>query len=427
MRNSTSIQTTSNIPETPGVYFLKNKDNEIVYIGKARNLRSRVTSHKQSKDSFKNVEPIHSVEWVQLANEIEALIKEREYIQHYQPKLNVLLRDDKQYLYIGVTKQEYPRIFTTHQPLLNKRQNAVKSEYIGPFTDATAVKKTLRYLRKSFPFYMTTAKQATRKQQHSPLACPYCHLNLCPGPDPDKQQYRQTITTLRRIFTGKYPFVIKNLKKQVQEHSKKQEFEKAAVLQKQYNALYTVFHHHAPVSAPNPKRILAVNEPAQYLAWLLNVELPIFIIEGYDISNFQGKESVASVVRFEKGQPNKSLYRSMNIRSAGDEPNDFLSLQEALRRRFAHTEWSYPDLVLLDGGRGQLTAGVAQLKQLRVTVPIVALAKKQEELYIPGRRPMLLSKMPEDVQYLLQSVRNEAHRFAITRHRARHRKTFRTE
>ena len=114
----------------------------------------------------------------------------------------------------------------------------------------------------------------------------------------------------------------------------------------------------------------------------------------------------------------------MNIRSAGDEPNDFLSLQEALKRRFAHTEWSYPDLVLLDGGRGQLTAGVVQLKQLQITVPIVALAKKQEELYMPGRRPMLLSKMPKDVQYLLQSVRNEAHRFAITRHRARHRKMF---
>ena len=276
MRNSTSIQNTSNIPEAPGVYFLKNKNNEIVYIGKARNLRSRVNSHKQSKDSFKNVEPIQSIEWVQLANEIEALIKEREYIQHYQPKLNVLLRDDKQYLYIGVTKQECPRIFTTHQPILSKQKNAIQSEYIGPFTDATAVKKTLRYLRKSFPFYTATAKQATRKQAHPSLACPYCHLNLCPGPNPNKQQYRQTVTTLRHIFTGKYSFVMKNLKKQVQECSKKQEFEKAAVLQKQYNALYTVFHHHAPIVAPNPKRILAVNEPAQYLAQLLNVELPIF-------------------------------------------------------------------------------------------------------------------------------------------------------
>lgn len=424
MRNSTSIQTTSNIPETAGVYFLKNKNNEIVYIGKARNLRSRVNSHKQSKDSFKNVEHIQSVEWVPMANEIEALIKEREYIQHHQPKLNVLLRDDKQYLYIGVTKQEYPRIFTTHQPKLNKSKNAIQSEYIGPFTDATAVKKTLRYLRKSFPYYLATAKQATRKQNHSSLPCPYCHLNLCPGPNPNKQHYRQTIVTLRRIFTGKYLAVMKNLKKNIQQHSKKQEYEQAAVLQKQYDALYTVFHHHAPITAPNPKRILAVNEPAQYLAKLLNVELPVFIIEGYDISNLQGKQSVASIVRFEKGRPNKSLYRSMNIRSAGDEPNDFLSLQEALARRFAHTEWSYPDLVLLDGGRGQLTAGVAQLKKLQITVPIAALAKKQEELYIPGRRPMLISKMPQDVQYLLQSVRNESHRFAITRHRARHRKTF---
>ena len=427
MRNSTSIQNTKTIPESAGVYFLKNANNEIVYIGKARNLRSRVASHKQSKDAFKNVEHIQSVEWVQLANEIEALIKEREYIQHYQPKLNVLLRDDKQYLYIGITKQEYPRIFVTHQPAL-KNKPAVQSEYIGPFTDATAVKKTLRYLRKSFPFYMTTAKQATRKQNHAALPCPYCHLNLCPGPTPDKQRYRKTVTTLRHIFTGKYSFVMKNLKKELRARVQNQEYETAATLQKQYDALHTVFHHHAPITtAPTPKRILAVNEPAQYLATLIGVELPVFIIEGYDISNIQGKESVASIVRFEKGRPNKSLYRSMNIRSAQDEPNDFLSLQEALSRRFAHTEWSYPDLVLLDGGRGQLSAGVAQLKKMNITVPIVALAKKQEELYIPGRRPMLLSKMPQDAQYLLQSVRNEAHRFAITRHRARHRKTFTKE
>ena len=172
MRNSTSIQTTSNIPETAGVYFLKNKNNEIVYIGKARNLRSRVNSHKQSKDSFKNVEHIQSVEWVPMANEIEALIKEREYIQHHQPKLNVLLRDDKQYLYIGVTKQEYPRIFTTHQPKLNKSKNAIQSEYIGPFTDATAVKKTCATCENRSP----TTSQPPNKQPENKATRP------CPAP-----------------------------------------------------------------------------------------------------------------------------------------------------------------------------------------------------------------------------------------------------
>ena len=428
MRPNAHIENISSIPQCDGVYFLKNGDNEIVYIGKARNLRSRINTHKQQKDAFKHTpERIESVEWVQTANEIEALIKEREYIQHYQPKLNVLLRDDKQWMFVGITKQQHPYIFLTHQPI---QRNATKVEYIGPFTDGTALKRVMRTLRKSFPYYMTTNKQAGTKKMHSTLPCPYCHLGLCPGDEQtlDTKHYLHTISTIRQILTGKYSFVMKQIQKQIKECVKKQEFENASVLQKQYDSLHKIFTHHAHI-ADSPKLIhqQVGDSPSSaiYLAQLVGVELPVNTIEGYDISNLQGNESIASIVRFENGKPNKSLYRYMNIRSANNEPNDFLSLQEALARRLKHKEWSYPDLILLDGGKGQLSAGVEQLRASGVSIPIVALAKKQEELFLSDKKgSVLLSSMPQQVEHLLQHIRNEAHRFAITRHRAKHRKQF---
>lgn len=424
MKNKTSINDISKIPKSAGVYFLKNKDSDVFYIGKARNLYNRINNHKKSKDSFKDIEIIHSVEWVKMANEIEALIKEREYIQHYQPKLNVNLRDDKQYIYVGITKEDYPHIYFTHQPLQPKRGN-ILSEYIGPFTDGKSIKNVLRLLRKSFPYYMTSQKRAAVKKKHSLLQCPYCHLQMCPGPSPNKTNYRRTISTIRKILKGNYKTVMKDIKKQQKEKIKQQKFEDAGILQKQYEALENVFTHRAQsATLPVITRKNNYSETANYLSKFLKTELPINIIEGYDISNIQGAESIASIVRFENGKPNKSLYRYMNIKST-DTPNDFLSLQEALRRRLSHTEWSYPDLILLDGGKGQLSSGVKELKKLNITIPIVSLAKKQEELFTTlHKNSTLLSSMPSHVEYLLESIRNEAHRFAITRHRARHRKVF---
>lgn len=427
-KNTTSIDTISHIPRAPGVYFLKNKKDEVIYIGKARNLHSRISQHKQNKNAFKNVETIHSVEWIQMANEIEALIKEREYIQHYQPKLNVLLRDDKQYSFVGITEEALPRVFLTHQPLKTaKRRGALKHIYIGPFTDASSLKHTLRWLRKIFPYYTATPKQASKPRKHPGLPCPYCHLELCPGPQPDSAAYRQSISTLKRILTGQYSFVMRDLQQNIKRAIKQQRFEDAGALQKKYEGMHNVFTHHTQMtSSPVVRRQNTPNTTADYLANLVQSDLPIYTIEGYDISNIQGTNPVASIVRFENNKPKKSLYRFMNIQQTNDEPNDFLSLQEALKRRFKHTEWSYPDLILLDGGQGQLNAGVRVLTDLHITTPIVALAKKLEELYLPGHdSPILLSSMPEDVALLLQYVRNEAHRFAITRHRARHRKQFR--
>lgn len=443
------IEDIKKLPKKPGVYFLKNEAGSVFYIGKANNLRSRVATHSLTKDAFKGLEKIHAVEWIEMANEIEALIREREYIQHYQPKLNVDLRDDKQYLYVGITLEEFPRIFTTHQPTSGVEiregsqlkatafggapQNAVarsskliKSEYIGPFTDARAVRDTLHFLRKPFPYYATNAKRASFKKEHSALPCSYCHLGLCPGPAPKKTEYRRTIATIKRIFSGKHKAVLVDLKKRMREAAQKEDFEKAAQMRNQIEALESIFTHHNIAKRWEPVRTPRDQEgAAQYLANLIGADLPVRTIEGYDISNIQGAEPVASMVRFDGGTPNKSLYRKFNIQLPPT-PNDFLMMREAVRRRFSHNEWSFPDLILIDGGRGQLNSARVELLALGLTIPIVSLAKKLEELYLPSKpQPILLSTMPKDVEHLLRRVRDEAHRFAITHHRGRHRKTFR--
>lgn len=440
MRKRVSIEDIRHIPQKPGVYFLKNGTGEVFYIGKANNLRSRVNTHALTKDAFKGLEQIKTVEWIEMANEIEALIREREYIQHYQPRLNVDLRDGKQYLYVGITQEDFPRIYTTHQPEAPKR-GKVKSEYIGPFTDSGAVRSTLRFLRRPFPYYTTNAKRASFAKDHSALACSYCHLGLCPGTTPNKAEYRRTVATIKRIFTGKHKAVLLDLKKQMREAAKREDFERAATLRDQIEALESIFtHHHVAKRWPAEvllRKSFAGWEPlrtprdqvsvARYLADVIGTELPIRTIEGYDISNIQGAEPVASMVRFDDGKPNKSLYRKFNIQLPPS-PNDFLMMREAVRRRFSHSEWIFPDLILIDGGRGQLNSARLELAALGLTIPIVSLAKKLEELYLPSRpTPILLSTMPKDVEHLLRSVRDEAHRFAITHHRGRHRKIFKRD
>ncbi len=422
MRNHTSIKTINKIPSLPGVYFLKNQKGEIFYIGKSNNLLSRIKTHT-STEAFKGFENIHTIEWIITANEIEALLREREYIQHYKPKLNVGLKDGKQYIYIGITDEEYSRIYTTHQPRIYKTNN-LKSNYIGPFTNSKAIILVLRMLRKSFPYYRTTEKQSHKQQKHSSLPCPYCHINLCPGINPNKTSYQQTVSKIRRIMMGKHKKVRTELVKNMNKYASQKKFEEAANKRNQINALDKIFSHHNTTQKWNIKTKRDNQRTSEYLSKLLTTELPINIIEGYDISNIQGSEPVGSMVRFENNKPHKSLYRIFNIRSL-QTPNDFLMINETLSRRLNHREWAYPDLILIDGGKGQLNAALQALQEKRLTIPIVSLAKRLEELYIPNKQsPVLLSTMPKDVEYLLRSIRDESHRFAIKQHRKRHRKIF---
>ncbi|MFY9457552.1 MAG: UvrB/UvrC motif-containing protein, partial [Candidatus Spechtbacterales bacterium] len=378
------------IPKVCGVYSFKNNKN-ILYIGKAASLLVRVRNHFRQPTWHDNhfINQATHIGFIKTDSEIEALLLESQLIKKYQPRYNIMLRDDKQYFYVGFSREKIPYLIITHQP-----KN--KARYLGPFTDGKSLKTVLKYLRKVFPYYA---------QKHRKLPCSYCHIGLCPGPNPNIIEYKKNIAKVKAILNGKKPGVISSLKKEMVNFAKNLEFEKAAKARDQISALKNIFSH------------------AKTYVGSETSHIEMRSIEAYDISNIQGKESVASMVRFDNGKPNKSLYRKFKIRLP-QMPNDTAMIREVIRRRLAHTEWPYPDLFLIDGGRGQLNAALSQLPAKKVKV--VALAKRFNELYVPGRKtPIPLDTLPEQTKNLLMHARDEAHRFAVSYHRKLHRQTFR--
>ncbi len=460
MRKSVSIENINTLPKTPGIYFLKNKSGEVFYIGKSANIKSRLNSHVNDNYLFRP-EKIHKIEWINTSNEIEALLKESVYIKKYNPKMNVRLRDDKKYFYVGITDEKLPRVFITHQPDLYNNVKSKKSnvkghgtEYIGPFTDGMALKMVLKYLRRLFSYYSTNAKRPYGAKKHSSLPCQWCHIKLCPGPEPDPHRYKKDINSIKKILQGKRTNVVKSIKKQMLAASKAEEYEKARELRDTKEALENIFEH-AEITIPwNPDKSQvrpyerSGSQISEHLAELLGTDGTPQTIEGYDISNIQGKNATGSMVRFADGKPDKSMYRKFNIKAPA-QPNDYKMIREVVRRRLGHPEWPYPDLILIDGGRPQLNAALFELRnyQLPITndqtnslsasrqdksqflnlkpITIAALAKQEEEIYLPNRKnPIPLAETPEGTANLLKYVRDEAHKFAVSHHRNRRRKTF---
>jgi len=428
-----------------GVYILKNKQGKIIYIGKSTDLKNRIKTHLKSS-SF--AEKIYKADYIETQNEAEALIRESELIKKHKPRYNIMLRDDKQYFYVGFSRDKLPRLRVTHQlttsppcppspykgeggtrirrisraPLSFIRRGVGGEVVAGPFTDGKSLKTVLKYLRKVFPYYT---------QVHRKLPCSYCHIDLCPGPDPDISEYKKNISKIKLILNGKRPRAISALKKEMVLFAKDFEFEKAAKARDQIRALGNIFAHKFEARSTKFETNSKLKiQNSKHLGFRIS-DLGFSSLEAYDISNIQGKEPVASMVRFDNGKPNKSMYRKFKIRLP-EKPNDTAMIKEVIRRRLAHLEWPYPDLFLIDGGRGQLNAALAELRVSRapLSLPrrgvggeVVALAKKFNELYIPNRkRPIPLDSLPENTKNLLMYARDEAHRFAITYHRKLHRK-----
>lgn len=444
------VNNISKLPISPGVYFLLNARGEIFYIGKSTNIRTRVQDHMRLKAFHGGIDFVQEtarVGWEVTESEIEALLKEAGYIKKYRPKFNVLLKDDKKYFYVGIVfpknkrHQFLPYIFLTHQPKTNSKgtmQNAklqFKIQhiiYVGPFTEGKSLKHLLRYLRKAFPYYT--------KQKHGKLKCSYCHLGLCPGPNSDMTHYRRNLSYIRRILEGKYHAVEKQLERQMKDAAKKLEFEQAQDIKKTLNALQNIFAHQkflaedvSTEATAGTKVDTSVIKASRELGRIVDASGPIETIEGYDISNMQGKNPTASMVRFDNGAPNKSLYRRFRMRLP-ETPNDVAMIREVVSRRLNHPEWPYPDLLLIDGGKGQLNAALAALgtfaletKKKRDALPHVAsLAKRENELFVPDRPTSI--RLDTDVlpatRNVLMYVRDESHRFARAHYRTLHRKIF---
>ncbi len=548
----------STLPDKPGCYLMKNDKGDIIYVGKAINLKNRVRSYfqKTASHNYKTrqlVKSIRDIDWIVVGSELEALILELNLIKQHRPFYNVKLKDDKRYPYIKVSWADpFPKVTVTRQ------MDNDGSRYFGPYTSVWAVHQTLDILRKIFPF-LTCNRTITGKDQR---ACLYYDMKLCLGPcigAVDQETYRLVIDDFCKFLEGKTDVVMKRLKEEMSRHSDALNYEKAAIIRDQIAAIERVVERQKIVSDTQqdsdiiamargeneacvqvffirsgkmigreyfilegtddeanteileefikqfysqsafiPKSVMLPEEVEEaYIIkeWLntkrcgekveikvpkrgkwrelvnmatenatetlnaletrwkadknrqreslaqiqaaLGMPEPLNRIECYDISNTQGIASVASMVVFEQGVPNKKLYRRFNIRSVVG-PNDFASMAEALRRRFANYEEAQvnkdepgkkqdlafsmlPDLLIVDGGKGQLNAALEIIESFNLIgkFHVAALAEKQDELFVP--RQSLSIRLEDGSQglFLLQRIRDEAHRFAITAHRNR--------
>ena len=400
------------IPRSIGVYSFKDAGDQILYIGKAANLRERVKNHFQQpsyQDHF-FIEQVDKIGYAQTDSEIEALLLESKLIKEKMPRHNIMWRDDKNYFFAAITKEELPRIFLTHQ---TKVADERVIQYIGPFVDGKAIKGTLRNLRRVFPYYTV--------KKHGSKPCQYCHLELCPGPTPNKKEYQKSIRNLAAVLRGEKRSVLKKLQREMNQASGNQQYEKAGMLRDQIRDLEIVFSH-AKVLRPAEERAPANwAEIKTYLQKIFRTNQNISRAEAYDISNIQGKEATGSMPVFINGKPAKEHYRKFKVRIAG-KSNDFAMLQEVIARRIAHKEWPYPDLMIIDGGKPQLSAALkaleGRLSAQTDRIYVAAIAKRNNELFIPGRpTPLLLKDMPQSVANFILHIRDEAHRFAISYHR----------
>lgn len=394
------------LPLSSGVYLFKDKDGKIIYVGKAVSLRRRVESYFRDKQhSLKTdllVENIFDIDFLGTHSEAEALLLEASLIKEHQPKYNIELKDGKTYPYIQVTKEEFPLVSVVR---LNMRKNKhIKADFYGPYVNPALIREALTIIRKIFPF---------RSCDNLPnKACLDYHIGLCAAPcinQISKQDYARNIRHVRLILEGKKDDLYRDLQQEMEERAHHKDFEGAAKVRDQIRAIGALYS--------GTKDINYFKE-AEQLQRALGLEHIPNRIECFDISNIMGNYSAGSMVSFANGKPDKSNYRRFRIKTV-EGIDDFRSIGEIVRRRYSRLKREglpYPDLIIIDGGKGQLAAAVEALKELETDIPIISLAKREEEVFLPSKRnPIILSKESLGLK-LLQRVRDEAHRFAVKYH-----------
>ena len=437
------------IPSSPGVYFFRGPNNKALYIGKASNLKNRLASYRKlihlqgltlqvdKSRIIKMLETATDLDWQETGSEVEALILESQLIKKHRPAFNIMLRDDKQYFYVGITQEEFPRIFLTHQPtknvssikypvlrskIHNTKYKIQSQNFIGPFTEGASLKSTLKLLRKIFPF-------CTCKQKHHRYCLNY-HIGNCLGfcclkeakftPE-QKTAYQKNIQAVKNILNGKKTSVFKDLEKEMNQTAQKHDFDKAIELRNKLAQLKRVFENAKVI-----KELASRSKVLEELRKVLNLPTVPLRIEGYDISNIQGQFATGSMIVFSNGYPDKNEYRRFKIRTVSpDQGGDVAMLKEILTRRFNHSEWQFPDLILIDGGKGQLSTALSVIPK---DIAIIALTKdnkhKGSHIFSNNQKTAVpLFDLALTVKNLILQIDEEAHRFAISYYRKLHRRT----
>ena len=536
-------QTLKSLPELSGCYLYYDKDNTVIYVGKAKNLKRRVKSYfNRSQKSTKTialVSKIERLEYIITDTEVEAFILEDQLIKKYKPKYNILLKDDKKYPYFLITNEDFPRILVVRK----KNLNPDKGHFFGPYTDIRAMYSTLDFIKKIFP--LKQCKQPKFKSR----PCLYYDIGKCLAPCQNKissDEYKKLVYQAELFLTGKQGELLKQLMEQIQKYSDSEQFEKAAKLRDSYfdlqktlekqkvvyestrlnediisilqdggifaivilmiregrlidkksftykveetekSEFFATFfkEYYSMLKLDFPDKIISselesVGEKALYEEWLeiiskkkvkisygktqagkkmqeladknakdvlekakiqslvelandfnevgayLSEKLKLknfpYKIECYDISHIQGTNTVASGICFINGVPKKSLYKRYKVKSTEGKPDDFQSMKEVLTRRFkrlGEEGWEKPDLIIIDGGKGQLSSVMQIVNELGISgIDIVSLAKREEEVFLPNKSTSIMLPRGSSALFLIQRIRDEAHRFAITYHR----------
>jgi|TARA_B100000530_G_scaffold238869_1_gene155505 excinuclease ABC subunit C len=419
-----------NFPQSPGVYLFKDSAGRVIYIGKATNLRSRAGSYflKAASEDARTAHWIHEVcdaDFIECESEVDALLVESRLIKDIQPRHNKIQKDDKTFPYLVVTtREDYPRVEVTRDP---PSKNA---KLFGPFTSAGALNGAITVLQRIFKFRTCSLDiQADDEKWKWYRPCLLASIEQCTAPcnlqiSPD--EYAKDIKRLKLVLDGQKTKLLRDMKAEMKEASEQLQFEKAARLRDEIHLLETLDrrgnledHAQPEVFFTDPKKGLAGLKKA------LGLDETPRTIEGVDIAHLGGTETVASLVQFIDGLPFKPGYRRYKIRTV-DGVDDFRSIHEVVARRFKRlTEQGelFPDLLLIDGGKGQLSAAVAAFRELAISPPqMLSIAKKEELLYRPGDpEPIKLSKHSYALR-LLQYVRDESHRFAQHYHHMLRRK-----
>ncbi len=424
------------LPDTSGVYFFKDKREKVIYVGKANSLKSRVSSYfsnspQQSPKINKMIEEIVNIEYITTSSEIEALILESKMIKNNSPYYNTQLKDDKSYPYIKITlERDFPQILFYRK--INQKVKEGKALYFGPFVDTNATRVVIKLLRKVFKI-----RGCRKKDLKKAKICLDYQIGLCSAPCANmisKTEYRKRIREIFLFLSGKQKRLLNKLYREMKEASSNLNYEKAAKVRDRIKSIETI------LKSQEINLFRKNNENGYLLKKIEEVEkdedkkgrkavidlkdklslkkLPE-IIEAFDISNIQGKLAVGSLVVFEKGRPKKKDYRRFRVKKVKG-IDDYAMLQEITERRYKRLlseGKKLPDLILVDGGKGQLSEVKKILNNLNLKLPIISIAKKEEEIFKPEvHKPIILPSNSEAI-FLLQRIRDEAHRFAVTYHR----------
>ncbi|MBU2540396.1 MAG: excinuclease ABC subunit UvrC [Candidatus Omnitrophica bacterium] len=392
------------IPDAAGVYIMKDSNSDILYVGKATSLNKRITSYFYRK---KDLEPkiqimlgrLSTIDIKECNSEAEALILESELIKKLHPKYNTIGKDDKSFPWVKITKEDFPRV------LFTRPKTGEDAILIGPFTSSCTLKSVLKTIRNIFPF-------RTCSQMHKKPCLNYS-LGLCPAPcifKISKKDYQRHIRRIRQILEGKTRTILKDLSVRMHTLSQKQRFEEAGLIRDQIQALESLWK--------NEPQLGKINVLWQLKSALALKRLPLRI-EGFDISNISGDYNVGSLVSFYKTQPDKSQYRRYRVKTVSG-ANDYESILEIVRRRFSRIKednLKRPDLFIVDGGKGQVSALKKALIEQGLDIAVIGIAKRKEHIFMPGKKEFLVLNPHSPALHLIQQVRNEAHRFALKYHR----------